>query len=77
MRALQASNVETIIVFRACTPLFVSVFDYVFHKRDLPGPRSLAAMLLILAGATNYVLTDHSFQVDGSGAYFWVCRDRR
>ena len=75
MKVLASANVETIIVFRACTPLFVSVFDYVFHKRDLPGSRSVAAMLLILAGATNYVLTDRSFLVDGYGAYFWVRRD--
>ncbi len=72
MKVLASANVETIIVFRACTPLFVSVFDYVFHKRDLPGSRSVVAMLLILAGATNYVLTDRSFLVDGYGAYFWV-----
>lgn len=63
MRVLAVSNVETIIVFRACAPLVVSGFDYVFHKRALPGMRSSVAMLVIAVGAGVYAwaeLVDHS-----------------
>ena len=72
MRVLMDSNVETVIVFRACAPLAVCVFDYIFHKRAMPNVRSLLAMLLILAGAINYVCNDRAFRVGGLGSYFWV-----
>jgi len=64
--------VETVIVFRACAPLAVSVFDYAFHKRALPSARSCAGMLVIVAGALGYVSTDNRFLADGLAAYFWV-----
>ena len=63
---------ETVIVFRACAPLAVSVFDYAFHKRALPSARSCAGMLVIVAGALGYVSTDNRFLADGLAAYFWV-----
>ena len=72
MKVLMAANVETVIVFRACTPIVVSFFDYLFYGRALPSPRSLAAMLLIVAGAVSYVLNDREFQVQGVSAYTWV-----
>ena len=72
MKILTTANVETIIVFRACTPLFVCIFDYLFHRRELPSVRSAAAMLVILAGAASYVLSDRSLQIEGGAAYFWV-----
>lgn len=52
MRVLASANVETVIVFRSCAPLCVSMLDYVFYGRELPSRRSAAAMLLIVAGAT-------------------------
>lgn len=72
MKSLEHSNVETIIVFRACTPIVVSFFDYLCYGRAPPSPRSLAAMLAIVVGALSYVLNDREFQVQGVAAYTWV-----
>ena len=72
MKVLMVANVETIIVFRACTPIVVSFFDYLCYGRAPPSPRSLVAMLTILAGALSYVLNDREFQVQGVSAYTWV-----
>ena len=72
MKVLMVANVETVIVFRACTPIVVSGLDYIFYGRAIPNLRSCAAMLLIVAGAISYVLTDREFQVQGLGAYTWV-----
>lgn len=36
MKSLEHSNVETIIVFRACCPLCVCLFDWAFLGRELP-----------------------------------------
>jgi len=71
-RALETSNIETVIVFRACTPLCVSVLDYFFLGRQLPSRRSLGALLVIVIGALGYVMTDAAFQVGGIAAYTWV-----
>jgi len=72
-KALSVSNMETVIVFRACSPLFVSVLDYLFLGRELPNPRSLVALLGVVAGAVAYVLADGDFMVRGIAAYNWVC----
>lgn len=50
MRALERSNVETVIIFRSCTPLAVSLCDWIFLGRELPSKRSLLALLTIAAG---------------------------
>eukprot|EP01134_Creolimax_fragrantissima_P006456 CFRG6456T1 len=65
MRALANSNVETVIVFRALTPLAVSGLDYMFLGRDLPSTRSLLALCSIVAGAFIYVYGDNQFGVEG------------
>ena len=72
MKVLMVANVETIIVFRACSPIVVSFFDYLCYGRAPPSPRSIVAMLTILAGALSYVLNDREFQVQGVAAYTWV-----
>lgn len=69
---LSLANVETVIVFRSCTPLAVSFFDYLCYHRALPSLRSCCALLLITAGAIGYIVTDREFQVKGLSAYFWV-----
>lgn len=71
-RALETSNIETVIVFRACTPLCVSVLDYFFLGRQLPSGRSTGALLVIVIGALGYVMTDAAFAVGGISAYTWV-----
>lgn len=70
IKTLQYANVETFIVFRASTPIIVSVCDYVFLGRELPSTKSWLALLGLLAGACLYVLTDKQFHVSG---YYWVC----
>ena len=72
MRALQHSNVETVIVFRACCPLIVCLLDWAFLGRQLPSLRSFLSLLLVLGGCAGYVLTDRSFRMNGFAAYTWV-----
>lgn len=69
MKTLQFANVETFVVFRASTPLTISVCDWLFLGRELPSLRSAACLVLLLAGAVAYVLTDAQFEVRG---YVWV-----
>lgn len=72
MKALESSNVDTVIVFRCCTPLVVSFLDYLFLNRELPNFRSLSALVVLLIGAVGYVSSDSAFKMDGYAAYFWV-----
>lgn len=71
-KVLQHSNVETLITFRACSPLCVSVMDWAFLGRELPSRRSLLALLGVLVGAIGYVLCDKEFRMHGISAYGWV-----
>lgn len=71
-KVLQHSNVETLITFRACSPLCVSLMDWAFLGRELPSRRSLVALVGVLAGAIGYVLCDSEFRLHGLGAYGWV-----
>lgn len=72
MKALQHSNVETVIVFRSCCPIFVSLLDWAFLGRELPNARSVASLLLLVGGCAGYVLSDRSFSLNGLSAYSWV-----
>mmetsp|Transcript_18301 Transcript_18301/g.27418 ORF Transcript_18301/g.27418 Transcript_18301/m.27418 type:complete len:318 (-) Transcript_18301:340-1293(-) len=69
IRTLQYANVETFIVFRASTPILVSVADWIFLGRELPSLRSSACLFGLLLGAAGYMLYDSHFQVKG---YAWV-----
>jgi len=71
-KALEVSTVETVIVFRSCTPLFVSLLEYLFLGRSFPSPRSLGAMCLIATGALGYVSSDKQFELSGVEAYTWA-----
>ena len=70
MKALSVSNVETVIVARACSPLAVSMLDWSFLGRELPSRRSLFSLLGVFGGAVCYVLSDREFKIGSS--YFWV-----
>ncbi|KAL1518611.1 hypothetical protein AB1Y20_002899 [Prymnesium parvum] len=72
MKALEFSNVETIIVFRACVPLVVCLLDWGFMGRQLPSLRSFLALAVLVGGAAGYVLTDKEFSLKGWAAYTWV-----
>ncbi|GAB5361635.1 hypothetical protein AAMO2058_000729500 [Amorphochlora amoebiformis] len=69
IRTLQYANVETFIVFRASTPILVSIADWIFLGRELPGVQSALCLLGLLLGACGYVFTDKNFEVKG---YLWV-----
>jgi GDP-mannose transporter len=71
MKSLSMSNVETVIVFRALSPLLVSVADALFLGREWPSARSWAALSVIALGAYGYALTDEQFKTQGIMAYFW------
>lgn len=71
MKSLSLSNVETVIVFRALSPLLVSVADALFLGREWPSARSWTALGVIAAGAYGYASTDEQFQSQGVAAYFW------
>jgi len=72
MRALAASNIETVIVFRACVPIMVCVLDYLYLGRDLPNARSAGALLMIVIGALGYVSSDAQFAIGGLSSYTWA-----
>uniref|UniRef100_A0A6U0XPX6 EamA domain-containing protein n=1 Tax=Rhizochromulina marina TaxID=1034831 RepID=A0A6U0XPX6_9STRA len=70
VKALEYANVETVIVFRACSPIAVAFCDYLFLGQALPSMRSWLSLIVIVLGAILYVLTDDGFVVK---AYVWVC----
>ena len=72
MKALQHSNIDTVIVFRASCPLAVCVLEWAFLGRQLPNCRSCLALLCIVFGTCGYVSADKSFGVGGLRAYSWV-----
>ena len=67
--ALKFANVETLIVFRALSPIAVSVCDFFFMEMELPNLRSWIALITIVIGATAYVYFDGDFKLD---SYVWV-----
>jgi len=69
IKTLQYANVETFIIFRASTPLCVSLCEFLFLGRELPNARSTLCLLVLLGGASLYVYTDATFIVNG---YAWV-----
>jgi len=71
-KALQYSNVETVITFRACSPLCVCLLDCLFLGREAPSCRSVAALAGVVAGALGYVCSDSEFNLRGLQAYGWV-----
>ena len=73
MQALQHSNVETVIVFRACSPIAVCVVEYMFMDRALPSVRSTLSLLAVASGAVLYCMSDSEFNLNGFSAYYWVC----
>jgi GDP-mannose transporter len=72
MKALQASNVETVIVFRSCTPIAVCLIEYLFMDRQWPEMRSQISLGCVALGAIAYCMTDSEFAMNGIGAYYWV-----
>ena len=72
MQALQHSNVETVIVFRALSPIAVTVVEYVFMDRSWPSLRSSFSLCVVAIGAVLYCMSDSQFLLDGIKSYYWV-----
>lgn len=72
MKALQGSNVETVIVFRACTPLAVCFIEFFFMDREFPSIRSSLSLLGVVGGAAVYCFSDSQLYLNGLSAYTWV-----
>lgn len=72
MKSLEESNVDTVIVFRAATPLLVAAADYLWMGREAPSTRSLASMLVVAFGCAAFVAVDRDFELKGLRAYAWV-----
>ena len=70
MRALAVSNVETIIVFRACTPMCVAVIEYLFMNREFPSSKSVGSLLVVMLGAGLYVSVDAEFKMGGTFSHY-------
>jgi len=66
---LSYSHVETFIVFRASTPLIISICDWGFLGRELPSRRSFLCLCGLCVGALIYVLWDDAFHPKG---YAWI-----
>lgn len=74
IKSLQYANVETFMVFRFSTPIVISVADYLFLGRQLPGLRSWACLIALLVGAVGYARTDSHFEVKGyTFCAVWYC----
>ena len=71
MRSLNQANVETVIVFRALSPMVVAFLDALFLGREWPSPRSWGGLVTLVIGAYGYASFDEQFQSQGYGAYFW------
>jgi GDP-mannose transporter len=71
MKALEVSNVETLIIFRSASPLVVAVLDTVFMGRAPPSARSWVALGVLLAGCFAYTMTDEAKQTLGWSAYLY------
>ncbi|KAK9149742.1 hypothetical protein Scep_008499 [Stephania cephalantha] len=66
---LRHANVDTFIVFRSLTPLFVALADTAFRSQPCPSNLTFFSLLIILAGAVGYVATDSAFTLT---AYSWA-----
>jgi GDP-mannose transporter len=71
MKALEVSNIETLIIFRAASPLVVALLDTVFMGRALPSPRSWVALGALLGGCFGYTWTDEAVNTMGLSAYLY------
>jgi len=58
MRSLAVTNVETVLLFRSCSPVLVSFIDTLCLGREMPSRRSFLSMLCIVLGATWFAASE-------------------
>jgi drug/metabolite transporter (DMT)-like permease len=72
IKALSTSNIETVVVFRSCSPLTVCAIEYFFMNREFPSARSSLSLLGVVFGAILYCLSDSQLHLEGISSYGWV-----
>lgn len=68
VKALAATSVETVIVMRSCSPIFVALFDWKFLGTGAHLPATWGCLFGIAVGAYVYVHFDKGMEVD---TYLW------
>jgi hypothetical protein len=61
MKALSVSTIETVIVFRSCTPIAVSFVEYYFMNRELPNWRSAISLFGVAFGELFYIIIHNTY----------------
>jgi len=69
IKALEYSNVETVIVFQTLTSLVIAYGDYKLLKSGMPNNKVIVSLGIIVVGSLCYMLSDSEFKMD---TYFWV-----
>jgi len=71
VKAVQGSNVETVIVFQTLTSLAVAYGDFKLLNGGTPSIKIVASLLIIVVGSILYMIVDSAsgFRLD---AYAWV-----
>eukprot|EP00884_Botryococcus_braunii_P013739 jgi/Botrbrau1/22366/Bobra.0002s0043.1 len=67
--ALKYVPVDTIICFRASTPIVIAVIEYFYLGRELPSLRSWGSLFGVFVGVAIYTAADIHFTVLG---YAWI-----
>ena len=65
MRSLAITNVETVLLFRSCSPVLVAFVDTLCLGREMPSCRSFASMLCIVLGATWFAASELQTETSG------------
>jgi len=68
VKALKSTSVQTVIVMRACSPIFVALFDWLYLKTGFPKYITWACLAGIALGAVVYCVFDTGFSFAG---YLW------
>jgi len=68
VKALQNTSVQTVIVMRACSPIFVALFDWMYLGTGFPKYATWGCLAGIALGAIIYCIFDNGFSFAG---YMW------
>lgn len=72
VRALAASNIATVLVFRSCGPLVIALFEWQCASGAALRPLGWIALAVVVASTAAFMLTDSALRLDGWVAYTWV-----